>query len=97
MIWVRLLIGRSYAAEQMPSVKVSRKNQIAVPAAARHQLGIRPGDRLEVEVADGAIVLRPQLVTVVDELHNVAPELWSAANGAGYLRTLRGEWSHRER
>ena len=33
------------------SVKVSKKNQIAVPAAARKQLGIKPGDRLEVEVS----------------------------------------------
>lgn len=80
----------------MTSVKVSRKNQIAVPAAARRRLGIRPGDRLEVEVSDTGIVLRPRVVSVVDELRDLAPELWRGIDADRYLRELRDEWSHRE-
>jgi AbrB family looped-hinge helix DNA binding protein len=80
----------------MTSVKVSRKNQIAVPAAARRQLGIRPGDLLEVEVGDGAIVLRPRPTSVADELRDLAPELWHGIDAATYLRDLRDEWARRE-
>jgi AbrB family looped-hinge helix DNA binding protein len=80
----------------MASVKVSRKNQIAVPAAARRRLGIRPGDRLEVEVGDDAIVLRPRPTGVADELRDLAPELWQGIDAATYLRDLRDEWSRRE-
>ena len=80
----------------MASVKVSRKNQIAVPAAARRQLGIRPGDRLEVEVCDGTIILRPRRANYADELREFAAPHWRGVDGAKYLRELRDEWSHRE-
>ena len=39
------------------TVKVSSKNQIALPADVRRQLAIEPGDRLEVSVEDNRIVL----------------------------------------
>lgn len=78
-------------------VKVSRKNQIAVPATVRRKLGIRPGDWLEVEVADGEAVLRPQPRSALGELVSIAPEIWRGVEGKAYLRELRDEWSHRER
>ena len=34
------------------------KHQIVVPSEVRRDLGIEAGDRLDVQVADGAIVLR---------------------------------------
>jgi AbrB family looped-hinge helix DNA binding protein len=79
------------------TVKVSRKHQIAVPAAARRTLGIQAGDVLEVAVEDGALVLRPRRLSAVEELRNVAPDLWSGVDAARYVRELRDEWSHRER
>ncbi len=80
-----------------PIVKVSRNNQIAVPAVARRQLAIGPGDRLDVHVRDGAIVLRPVRGTLTDELRDLAPEIWQGIDPGGYLDELRNEWSHRER
>ncbi len=41
-------------------VKVSRRHQIAVPAAARSRLHIRAGDRLLVEIREGYRLLIPQ-------------------------------------
>ena len=81
----------------MTTVKVSRKNQIAVPAAARRQLGIHPGDRLEVEVSGGAIVLRPRRRSYADELREIGADFWRGFDGIKYLNELRDEWSHRER
>jgi AbrB family looped-hinge helix DNA binding protein len=78
------------------SVKVSKKNQIAVPAAARKQLGIRPGDRLEVEIEDSRLVLRPCRRSIVDELIELAPEIWRGIDPDKYINDLRNEWSHRE-
>ncbi|MXW65639.1 MAG: AbrB/MazE/SpoVT family DNA-binding domain-containing protein [Gemmatimonadales bacterium] len=42
------------------SVKMSSKNQIVVPKAAREALGLRPGDRLAVSV-DGETVRMEKL------------------------------------
>ena len=38
------------------SVKMSSKNQIVVPSAARKALGLKPGERLLVNVRDDAVI-----------------------------------------
>ncbi len=43
----------------MPSVQVHDDGWLALPEAVRRKLGVGTGDRLEAEVADGAVVLRP--------------------------------------
>lgn len=43
----------------MPSVTVSVRGQIALPADVRRELGIVGGSRLEVEISSGAVILRP--------------------------------------
>jgi len=80
----------------MSLVKVSSKNQIAVPAAVRRQLGIKPGDTLRVEVKGRVATLAPEHPAaerdVLSELLNVAPELWRNFDGEAYINELRGEW-----
>jgi AbrB family looped-hinge helix DNA binding protein len=39
--------------------KVSSKGQITLPAEARNAIGIKPHDRVIIEVSDDAIVIRP--------------------------------------
>jgi AbrB family looped-hinge helix DNA binding protein len=78
-------------------VKVSRKNQIAVPAEVRRKLGIKPGDWLEVETKEHEVVLRPSARDALEELISIAPEIWRGIDTQTYLRELRDEWSHRER
>jgi AbrB family looped-hinge helix DNA binding protein len=83
----------------MPTVKVSRKNQIAVPAAVRKQLGINPGDRLRIELSGHQATLEREEAardSVVDELIAIAPEIWRGIDAQAYLDELRNEWSHRE-
>src|SRR4051794_4547242 len=43
----------------MPTIQVHYDGWLASPEAVRRKLGVGTGDRLEVEVADGAVVLRP--------------------------------------
>lgn len=43
----------------MPMSTISVKGQITLPASLRRKLGIKPHDRLLVELADDAIVIKP--------------------------------------
>lgn len=43
----------------MEKVVISAKGQICLPASLRRRYGLKKGDRLMVEEAEGAIVLRP--------------------------------------
>ena len=43
----------------MKIAHLSEKGQITIPADVRKRLGLRPGDRIEVMVSGGSIILRP--------------------------------------
>jgi len=42
----------------MAFTTVSSKGQITLPVQLRRKLGIRPGDRLQIEAVDDAILIR---------------------------------------
>jgi|APSaa5957512535_1039671.scaffolds.fasta_scaffold464493_2 antitoxin PrlF len=42
--------------------KVSVKSQTVIPLAVRQHLHIIPGDELEYELVDGAVVVRPKQI-----------------------------------
>ncbi len=73
----------------MLSVKVSTKNQIAVPSEARRRLGIEPGDRLTVEVTDDALVLRLRAPKPSDRLRGLGRHVWQGRDPVGHVRQLR--------
>ena len=81
----------------MPTVKVSKRNQIAVPSEVRRALNIKPGDRLDVEIQKGNILLKPDGKSWVERLASIAPEIWQGIDAQEYINELRDEWSHRER
>ena len=43
----------------MPTLKLHYEGWVSLPAALRQQLGLSSGDRLDVDLVDGTIVLRP--------------------------------------
>ena len=43
----------------MAYVRASTKGQVVIPIEVRRELGIEPGSCLEVQVRDGAVLLRP--------------------------------------
>ena len=51
------------------SAKVSNKGQITLPAAMRRKLSIRPNSRVDIELRDDEIVVRP--LRSVSELRGV--------------------------
>jgi AbrB family looped-hinge helix DNA binding protein len=46
----------------MPAVKLGVSRQVAIPKKLHDQLGLSPGDYLEIEVKDNRIILTPKLL-----------------------------------
>lgn len=43
----------------MATTTLSEKGQLVIPAEIRTRLGLQRGDRFEIEVRDGEVILRP--------------------------------------
>ncbi len=78
----------------MLSVKVSAKHQIVVPSEARRALGIKAGDRLEVEIQDGRVVLTPRAGRASERLIGLGRGMYPP-DPVSYVRALRDEWEER--
>lgn len=74
------------------TVKVSSRNQIAVPRVARERLGIKAGDRLLVDVQDGMLILVPQPEDYATRLAGLHHEIWEGIDTDTYLRRERDAW-----
>ncbi|OGN83759.1 MAG: hypothetical protein A2X23_01925 [Chloroflexi bacterium GWC2_73_18] len=75
----------------MLSVKVSTKHQIVVPSEVRRQLGIKAGDRLEVRIEDGDVVLHPRPPRVSERLRGLFRGMYDGKDAVEYVRELREE------
>jgi len=63
------------------SVKMSSKNQIVVPSAARKALGLKPGERLLVNIRDDAVIeMRKAQQDPVTLLEGLIPPLAEGDN-----------------
>ncbi len=74
------------------SVKVSSRNQIAIPGAARKALGIQAGDRLLVDIQDGVIVLIPKPSDYTTHMAGLYKEIWERQDSDRYLTDEREAW-----
>ncbi len=45
----------------MGTIEIDDRGRVTIPKAVRDRLGIHPGDRMTVEVAEGEIRLRPDI------------------------------------
>jgi len=74
----------------MLSVKISTKHQIAVPSAARKKLGLKAGDRLDVEIEGDVIHLRRH-VPAGTRLLGIGAHLYDGTDAAERIRAMRDE------
>lgn len=74
------------------SVKVSSRNQIAVPRAARERLNIKSGDHLLVDVQDRTLILIPEPKSYTERLAGLGREIWEGIDTDAYLQAERGAW-----
>lgn len=74
-------------------VKVSSKNQIAIPAEARRELGIEPGDHLLVTIRDGVMYMMREPDDWVEETRGLGREVWEGIDVEEYINQERDAWS----
>ncbi len=75
------------------TIKVSKRNQIAVPAIARQQLNIHSGDHLLVDIQDGMIILIPQPENYSAALQGLHHEIWEGTGAHPYVTGERESWT----
>jgi AbrB family looped-hinge helix DNA binding protein len=78
--------------EEYTTVKVSKRNQIAVPAIARQMLGIKSGDRLLVDIQDGMLILIREPKSYTKALAGLHKEIWEGVKIQEYLDGEREAW-----
>ncbi len=61
------MVAAEKPTEAPLSTTVSSKGQVVIPKAMRERLGLKPGDVLDVEEADGALVLRLRRETLAEQ------------------------------
>ena len=54
------------------------RRQVTIPRAACEELGIRPGDRLELRVEEGVLIIRPGRVAALDAIRAIQQALEEA-------------------
>lgn len=58
--------------------RLSAKSQTVIPKAVRDFLGIKPGDRVEFEIVNGEVILRPRRRAAEDPFAEFSE--WSGDN-----------------
>lgn len=78
----------------MPTVTVSSKSQITLPAQIVRELGIQGGDKLAVELVDGHIVAVPQPASWATYMRGSAKGLYgrTVQEIDRYVAEERGSW-----
>ena len=80
----------------MLSVKISTKHQIAVPSEARRKLGLKAGDRLDVEIEGDVIHLRRH-VPAGTRLYGIGAHLYDGTDPVERIRAMRDDrWEARQ-
>lgn len=78
----------------MTSATVSSKSQITLPAAACREVGIKPHDRVLIEVRDGTIIVcaAPSLMALRGALGKaLPPDVEAAVVARAIARRVRGK------
>ena len=75
----------------MTVAKLGERYQIVVPKDVRESLKLKPGDRLEVRVEDGKVVMIPQL-RYTSRLFGKHRTIWQDTDAVAYVRSERESW-----
>ncbi len=71
-------------------MKISTKHQIAVPSEVRRRLGLKAGDRLDVEI-DGDVIHLRRHVPAGTRLLGIGAHLFDGTDAAERIRAMRDE------
>ncbi|MDY7004653.1 MAG: AbrB/MazE/SpoVT family DNA-binding domain-containing protein [Cyanobacteriota bacterium] len=71
--------------------KLGEKYQIVIPQEVREVLNLQPGDRLEIKVVNGTVVMTPAN-SKASRLFGKHRQLWQGENAVNYIREQRDSW-----
>ncbi len=74
-------------------VKLSQRNQMVLPKAARQALGVAPGGRVLVIVQEQRVRLLPEPENWTEYVYGLGEDMWAALGGGErFLREERASW-----
>ncbi len=74
-------------------VKLSKRNQMVLPKAARQALGVDPGGRVLVIVQDQRVRLLPEPDNWTEYVYGLGEDMWAALGGGErFLQEERAAW-----
>ena len=73
----------------MSTATVGTRYQVVIPKREREMIGLRPHSRVAVEVADGAVVIRP---LPENGWRGAGRDLADGRDATDYVKKLRAEW-----
>ncbi len=74
-------------------VKLSKRNQMVLPKAARQALGVDPGGRVLVIVQDQRVRLLPEPENWTEYVYGLGEDMWAALGGGErFLQEERAAW-----
>lgn len=74
-------------------VKLSERNQMVLPKAAREAIGVKPGGRVVVIVEGQSVHLLPEPENWTEYLSGLGAETWAELGGGEhFLREERAAW-----
>jgi AbrB family looped-hinge helix DNA binding protein len=75
------------------TAKLSSRNQMVLPKAAREALGVKPGDNVLVIVEGDSVRLMPEPDDWAEYMYGLGKEVWeSLGGGEKFLREERASW-----
>lgn len=75
----------------MTVAKLGERYQIVVPKDVREALHLKPGDRLDVRIEEGKVVMIPQ-PSHTSRLFGKHRDLWKDTEAVAYIRSERESW-----
>jgi AbrB family looped-hinge helix DNA binding protein len=75
----------------MITAKLGDRYQVVIPKLVREALHLKAGDRLEIKIVDGTVVMVPQSSQTA-MLFGKHREVWADQDAVAYVRNERASW-----
>ncbi|MDY6804275.1 MAG: AbrB/MazE/SpoVT family DNA-binding domain-containing protein [Cyanobacteriota bacterium] len=75
----------------MTITKLGEEYQIVIPQEVRKVLNLQPGDRLNLKVINGTVVMTKE-ISYASRLFGKHRQLWQGENAVDYIRQQRESW-----
>ncbi|MBZ8180926.1 AbrB/MazE/SpoVT family DNA-binding domain-containing protein [Oscillatoria salina] len=75
----------------MTTAKLGGRYQIVIPKNVREVLNLKPGDRFDIKVENGKVLMIPQ-PSFSSRLFGKHKHIWQGEDAVAYIRSERESW-----